>query len=151
MDQACEFFEFFRQSKAPSTVQWETFFPVAHERYALIQEEVEELHQALNNRDKVEIADALGDTLYVVYGMCVEAGLDIQTIYERIHASNMSKACNTIQEAKETIQWYVDQQKLGSLQDATIIPHQGKYIVKTLQGKILKSKYYTPVVLDDLV
>ena len=60
-------------------------------RLNLIREEFEELEEALLNRDIVEIADALGDLLYVVYGTGVSYGIDLEPIFEEIHRSNMSK------------------------------------------------------------
>jgi NTP pyrophosphatase (non-canonical NTP hydrolase) len=57
-------------------------------RHALIREELEEYWCA---RDIVEIADAIGDMLYVVLGAAVSHGLDIEPIFEEIHRSNMTK------------------------------------------------------------
>lgn len=60
-------------------------------RHKLIKEELKEYKTAMQNRDIVEVADALGDLLYVVYGAAVEHGLDMEGIFDEIHNSNMSK------------------------------------------------------------
>ena len=60
-------------------------------RLDLIEEELDELHFAIDNKDMVEIADALGDLLYVVYGAGHAFGIDIDECFKEIHASNMSK------------------------------------------------------------
>lgn len=60
-------------------------------RYTLISEELFELDEAMNNDDLVEVADAIGDLLYVVYGTAVVYGLDMEPIVAEIHRSNMTK------------------------------------------------------------
>ena len=60
-------------------------------RVDLIEEELDELHYAIDNKDMVEIADALGDLLYVVYGAGHAFGIDLDECFKEIHASNMSK------------------------------------------------------------
>lgn len=60
-------------------------------RLDLIEEEFEELKVAANGRDLIEVADALGDLIYVVTGFAIEAGIDLQAVVAEIHASNMTK------------------------------------------------------------
>jgi predicted HAD superfamily Cof-like phosphohydrolase len=62
-------------------------------RYNLIKEENEEYLQACKDGDIVEIADALGDQLYILFGTILKHGLEhkIEEIYDEIHRSNMSK------------------------------------------------------------
>jgi len=62
-------------------------------RYNLIKEENEEYLDACKNGDIVEIADALGDQLYILFGTILKHGLQdkIEEIYDEIHRSNMSK------------------------------------------------------------
>ena len=60
-------------------------------RVDLIQEEVDELVEAIANKDMVEIADALADILYVVYGAGHTFGIDLDECFTEVHASNMSK------------------------------------------------------------
>lgn len=62
-------------------------------RYRLMDEENEEYLEAANNNDLVEVADALGDMLYILCGTIIEHGLQykIEEIFEEIQRSNMSK------------------------------------------------------------
>lgn len=60
-------------------------------RLELIREEVEELQTGIDNQDLVEIADALTDILYVVYGAGHAFGIDLDACYAEVHSSNMSK------------------------------------------------------------
>jgi len=61
-------------------------------RVELIREEVDELLQGVyESRDVVEVADALTDILYVVYGMGHSFGIDLDACFEEVHLSNMSK------------------------------------------------------------
>jgi len=60
-------------------------------RYDLIKEELDELEVALNNRDIVEVADALTDILYVAYGAGHAFGIDLDKCFEEVQNSNMSK------------------------------------------------------------
>lgn len=60
-------------------------------RVRLIQEEFDELRQALAQEDLAAIAKELADLLYVVYGTAVSYGLDMQPVFREVHRSNMSK------------------------------------------------------------
>jgi len=62
-------------------------------RYNLMKEENEEYLEAAQNDDIVEIADALGDMLYILCGTIIEHGLQhkIEEVFEEIQRSNMSK------------------------------------------------------------
>lgn len=60
-------------------------------RIALIQEELTELAEAFDKHDVVEVADAIGDLMYVVLGCSVTCGIDIEPIFHEIHRSNMTK------------------------------------------------------------
>jgi len=60
-------------------------------RLDLIQEEFEELQEAIDNNDMVEVADALTDLLYVIYGAGHAFGIDLDECFLEVHESNMSK------------------------------------------------------------
>ena len=62
-------------------------------RYKLMREENEEYLEAANNNDLVEVADALGDMLYILCGTIIEHGLQdkMEEVFEEIQRSNMSK------------------------------------------------------------
>ena len=60
-------------------------------RYELIREELEELGQAIKDKDIKEVADALTDILYVTYGAGHAFGIDLDKCFEEVQSSNMSK------------------------------------------------------------
>ena len=60
-------------------------------RYDLIKEELEELKVAMENKDLLEVADALTDILYVTYGAGHAFGIDLDQCFEEVQNSNMSK------------------------------------------------------------
>ena len=60
-------------------------------RYDLIKEELEELKEAMKNKDLLEVADALTDILYVTYGAGHAFGIDLDKCFEEVQNSNMSK------------------------------------------------------------
>jgi predicted HAD superfamily Cof-like phosphohydrolase len=62
-------------------------------RYKLMREENEEYLDAANNKDLIEVADALGDMLYILCGTIIEHGLQykIEEVFNEIQKSNMSK------------------------------------------------------------
>tara|TARA_B110000285_G_scaffold49450_1_gene56159 strand:- start:142 stop:528 length:387 start_codon:yes stop_codon:yes gene_type:complete len=62
-------------------------------RYKLMREENEEYLDAANNKDLVEVADALGDMLYILCGTIIEHGMQhkIEEVFNEIQKSNMSK------------------------------------------------------------
>ena len=60
-------------------------------RVGLIEEELQELKEAVEARDIVAIADALGDLEYVVNGMALGCGIDLPAVVTEIHRSNMTK------------------------------------------------------------
>lgn len=60
-------------------------------RLELIAEELDELSDAVADRNMVDIADALTDLLYVVYGAGHTFGIDLDECFQEVHRSNMSK------------------------------------------------------------
>lgn len=60
-------------------------------RKSLLQEEFDEYIKAEEDNDLVEIADALGDMMYIIYGTAISYGIPLDDIFNEIHASNMSK------------------------------------------------------------
>lgn len=60
-------------------------------RIQLINEELTELKDAFEDKDVVEVADALGDLLYVVLGCAVTCGINLEPVFTEIHRSNMTK------------------------------------------------------------
>lgn len=62
-------------------------------RYNLMKEENDEYLEAVQNNDMIEVADALGDMLYILCGTILEHGLQhkIEAVFDEIQRSNMSK------------------------------------------------------------
>ena len=60
-------------------------------RYELIKEELEELKEAINKKDLIEVADALTDILYVTYGAGHSFGINLDKCFNEVQNSNMSK------------------------------------------------------------
>ena len=60
-------------------------------RISLINEELEELKQAISEKNLTEVADALTDILYVTYGAGHAFGIDLDKCFEEVQNSNMSK------------------------------------------------------------
>ncbi|MDG1052697.1 MAG: nucleoside triphosphate pyrophosphohydrolase family protein [Flavobacteriaceae bacterium] len=65
-------------------------------RFNLMAEENQEYLEAANNNDLVEVADALGDMLYILCGTIIEHGMQdkIEEVFDEIQRSNMSKLGN---------------------------------------------------------
>ena len=86
-----EFHEAFNSvmNDSPTLVDRETF----ELRFKLLKEENEEYLDACFDGNLVEIADALGDQLYIILGTIITHGLQhvIEEVFERIHQNNMSK------------------------------------------------------------
>ena len=60
-------------------------------RIDLIKEEIDELTDAMKNKDLLEVADALTDILYVTYGAGHAFGIDLDKCFDEVQNSNMSK------------------------------------------------------------
>lgn len=111
-----------------------------------IQEELDELKEAVEKKDIVEIFDALLDITYVGLGNgALVFGLKDRIVagYAEVQGSNMSKICNSLEEAEETVK--VRSKEQGEpchyLSDA-----KGKYVVyRSSDNKVMKSiNYYRP-------
>ena len=64
----------------------------SHElRINLIEEEFSEYKKAIEEKDLIEVADALADLAYVIYGAAITYGIDLDAVIKEVHRSNMSK------------------------------------------------------------
>jgi len=118
-------------------------------RVKLIQEELDEMKEAIENEDVIEIADSLGDLMVVLCGSILEFGMGnkFNDIFENIHNSNMSKACDSEREALETLLFY--KHKDGT--EGYYKEVEGKWLVYRDDDKILKSINYSPANLKDIL
>ena len=64
-------------------------------RIKLIEEELGEFKKAINEKNLIEVADALTDILYVTYGAGHAFGIDLDKCFDEVQKSNMSKLDNT--------------------------------------------------------
>lgn len=119
-------------------------------RVALLQEELEELSQAIAERDLVAIADALADLQYVLSGAVLEFGLGerFKALFDEVQRSNMSKAAKTRAEAEATVRHYERERQT----EAVIIPRDGHFMVyRKSDEKVLKSIDYSPADLKPIL
>ena len=118
-------------------------------RVRLLQEELDELKEAINNNDLVEVADALCDLQYVLSGAVLEFGLGNKFVelFNEVQRSNMSKACDNEQQALETIEFYKEkgQEAYSEKSGDKINVH------RTSDNKVLKNKYYSPADLKSIL
>lgn len=115
-------------------------------RLKLIEEEVSELKEAFVKKDFKEVADALSDILYVVYGAGHAFGINLDDTFAKVHESNMTKACTNEKEAIETIEFIKETQPRYK-EPSYKLSKDGKYyiIYDKETGKILKNKFYQEV------
>ncbi|MEQ1680028.1 MAG: hypothetical protein E8D52_08200 [Nitrospira sp.] len=62
-----------------------------HLRVRLIQEEFDELKEAMASGNLAEVAKEMADLLYVTYGTAVSYGIDMEPVFQEVHRSNLSK------------------------------------------------------------
>lgn len=118
--------------------------PLIALRMSLLEEELNELGEALLEQNKTKVLDALCDLQYVLSGAILSFGF--QTVFDdafaETHRSNMSKACLTEEEAMETVEFYAKQgQNAYSLNNTA----SGAINVIRDDGKLLKSINYSKV------
>ncbi len=111
-------------------------------RINLIEEELNELKEAIENNDLVEVADAFSDIQYVLSGAILEFGLagKFKDLFDEVQRSNMSKTCKSLEAAEATQKHYMDKDSTES----TIVQRGAEYIVyRKIDGKVLKSVNYS--------
>lgn len=119
-------------------------------RVSLIAEELKELEEAIQNKDIVEVADALCDIQYVLSGAILEFGLKdkFADLFDEVQRSNMSKACKNIEEAEATMKFYLEKDGTESYYEEK----DGLYLVyRKADNKTLKSVNYSPADLKNIV
>jgi predicted HAD superfamily Cof-like phosphohydrolase len=119
-------------------------------RVALIDEELKELEVAILEKDIVGIADALCDIQYVLSGAILEFGLGekFDPLFREVQRSNMSKACQTEEEAKATVDHYLS--KDGT--ECYYKEEDGKWLVyRKSDNKTIKSINYSPAALEKII
>ena len=111
-------------------------------RINLLQEELDELRQAIATKDLTEAADALADLQYVLSGAILEFGLGdrFAELFAEVHRSNMSKTCASPEEAEATLTHY-----RGLGQEGYVKSSGESYLVyRDSDHKVLKNINYSP-------
>jgi predicted HAD superfamily Cof-like phosphohydrolase len=119
-------------------------------RINLMQEELNEIKEAIENGDLIETFDGFADLLFVTFGSIIEfgGGGKFDELFLEVHRSNMSKACNTQQEAIETLIHY--KEKDGT--EGYYKEVDGKWLVyRSGDNKVLKSISYSPANLKPII
>lgn len=119
-------------------------------RVSLLQEELNELQDAIDNNDLVEVADALADLQYVLSGAILEFGLAdrFKEIFDEVQRSNMSKTCKSVAEAEDTQRYYREIKNM----DSEIVEKGEEYLVYRVKDKkVLKSVAYSPADIKSIV
>ena len=100
-------------------------------RARLIEEETKETCDALRNKDVIGTADGLADLCYVVFGAALELGIDLQKVFDEVHASNLTKA------------W--KEHELSSIREDCVYEQMDTncYVVRDQYGKVIKSPNYS--------
>lgn len=144
--------EFHKTFKAP--VFTEPTFPQKERRnlrVSLLQEEVDELKEAVEIVSIVDVADALCDIQYVLAGAVLEFGLGekFPDLFNEVQRSNMSKACKTEEEAYATQQYYRDERQTESY---IVLQENGTWLVfREGDNKVLKSVNYSEADLKTII
>lgn len=119
-------------------------------RINLLQEELDELKEAIQEQDITAIADALSDLQYVLSGAILEFGLGgkFKALFEEVQRSNMSKVCEDFATAEETIAFYLEKDGTqGFIKES----HSGFLVYRTADKKVLKSVRYSPADLEKIL
>ncbi len=112
-------------------------------RINLLQEELDELKDAIADNDLVEVADALCDIQYVLAGAILEFGLadKFKSLFDEVQRSNMSKTCKSMEVAERTQAHYKKEKDT----DSEIVKRGDEYLVYRVgDRKVLKSVEYSP-------
>ncbi len=118
-------------------------------RINLIDEELQELKEAIADGDLTEAADAFADLQYVLSGAILEFGLADRflEIFDEVQRSNMSKRCRSREEAERTLKYYQEQNVEGMI----VKKGDGYLVYRKVDGKVLKSVDYSPADIAAIV
>lgn len=119
-------------------------------RVNLLQEELDELKEAILENDIVAVADAFCDLQYVLSGAILEFGLanKFKALFEEVQRSNMSKVCEDVVIAEETLSFYKAKDGTeGFIKESD----NGFLVYRTTDKKVLKSVSYSPADLEKIL
>lgn len=119
-------------------------------RVSLLSEELDELKTAIENKDLVQVADALCDIQYVLSGAVLEFGLGskFRELFDEVQRSNMSKACQSEEDAIKTVEYYKNRDNTECYYEKI----DGYYLVyRKSDNKTMKSVNYSPADLEGIL
>lgn len=119
-------------------------------RINLLQEELNELKDAIRDRNITEIADALCDLQYVLSGAILEFGIapKFKELFEEVQRSNMSKVCPDMSTAEATLEFYMKKDGTkGFIRES----ESGFLVYREGDRKVLKSVKYSPADLESIL
>ncbi len=119
-------------------------------RINLLQEELDELKEAIAENDITGVADALSDIQYVLSGAILEFGLasKFKDLFEEVQRSNMSKVCPDYETAEKTLEYYhAKDGTRGFIRES----EHGFLVYREQDQKVLKSVKYSPADLETII
>lgn len=119
-------------------------------RINLLQEELDELKEAIAENDITAVADALSDLQYVLSGAVLEFGLGskFKELFEEVQRSNMSKVCPDVETAEQTIAYYASKDGTKGFIHKS---ENGFLVYREADHKVLKSLKYSPADLESIL
>ncbi|MDQ3015213.1 MAG: nucleoside triphosphate pyrophosphohydrolase family protein [Bacteroidota bacterium] len=119
-------------------------------RINLLQEELDELKEAIEQDSISGIADALCDLQYVLSGAILEFGIapKFKSLFEEVQRSNMSKVCPDMSTAEATLEFYMKKDGTkGFIRES----ESGFLVYREGDQKVLKSVSYSPADLETIL
>lgn len=122
-------------------------------RIGLLEEELGELREAIQKGDLVEVADAFCDLQYVLSGAILEFGMKdvFDDMFNEVHRSNMTKACNLGYESLQTGFMYKSQGVEFFMKRIDINGESKAIFLRKGDKKLLKNKYYEKANLKQFI
>lgn len=117
----------------------------------ILKEEYEELVEGLIREDRNEILDGSVDEIWMIVNNLIFNGISYEEFmeyFQKVSMSNWSKYCTTQEAAEETVRSYMEgthPNKMGQKIECYWECVKGIYVIKRMDGKILKSLYFTDV------
>ena len=121
---------------------------------SLVEEELQELKDAIKNKDKKEVINAGVDLWWTICNCLMFSSITVEELqkeFDNVEKSNFSKYCKTFEEARDTVEAYgngTHPNKLGEIIQTHVVPTKYReypFVVKRMDGKILKSIFYKDI------
>ena len=115
-----------------------------------IKNTLEELEVSIDTKNFESVSEKTTEIIYLTYLLGVHLGINLDRSFDLVHCSNMSKICDTEQNAKDTVEWYKTNE---TRYDSPSYRHSeyGYVVFNESTGKILKNINYKKVDLSVMV